>query len=213
MSSLPDPISERHAEVLRAAMRLVAERGLAGASLRALAGRVGMSQPSLYHYFDSKDELIRQIIEHHTRTVLRLPDPPPVLDSIEDLVSAVCQYVLGLYSLEDHVSFVRFLFVVTLEQAAWQDVLRNRFIDGWREDFRRIAAPLVARGDLAQDDVEYAGHLISSPMLVEMLNDRVLLREPMEVTRWIPQIEFLAETLGAGLRARATRLNAERDRA
>ena len=37
---------------------------MAGASLRKLAAKLGMSQPSLYHYFDSKDALVRQIIEH-----------------------------------------------------------------------------------------------------------------------------------------------------
>ena len=41
-------LGERHREVLRVAMHLFAERGYAGASLRELARRLGMQQPSLY---------------------------------------------------------------------------------------------------------------------------------------------------------------------
>src|SRR4051794_2593513 len=54
----------RREEMLDAGLSLISERGVAGASLRKLAARGGMSQPSLYHYFDSKEELVRQIIEH-----------------------------------------------------------------------------------------------------------------------------------------------------
>src|SRR4051812_6281249 len=61
----PDATSPaRREEVLDAGLSLISELGVAGASLRKLAARLGMSQPSLYHYFDSKDELVRQIIEH-----------------------------------------------------------------------------------------------------------------------------------------------------
>ena len=55
-------LSDRHREVLREAMRLFAERGYVGTSLRELARRVGMQQPSLYHYFRSKEELVEQIL-------------------------------------------------------------------------------------------------------------------------------------------------------
>ncbi len=42
-----------------------------GASLRRLAARLGMSQPSLYHYFTSKDELITAILDYSTRKMMR----------------------------------------------------------------------------------------------------------------------------------------------
>ena len=66
---IPDPsqyggaqLPPKHLEVLRVAMRLIAERGYRGASLRELARRVGMQQPSLYHYFESKEDLVEQAI-------------------------------------------------------------------------------------------------------------------------------------------------------
>ena len=44
-------------EILDAAWALCREQGLAGLSLRELAGRVGMRAPSLYSYFESKDAI------------------------------------------------------------------------------------------------------------------------------------------------------------
>jgi AcrR family transcriptional regulator len=45
------------AVIVASAWNLAREHGIAGISLRELAGRVGMRQPSLYEYFDSKDAL------------------------------------------------------------------------------------------------------------------------------------------------------------
>ena len=44
-------------EILEAAWRLARERGLTGWSLREVADAVGMRAPSLYVYFDGKDEI------------------------------------------------------------------------------------------------------------------------------------------------------------
>ena len=62
----------RVAGIVDCAWKLADEHGIAGLSLHALAREVGMRQPSLYGYFDSKDALYdamfadgnRQLIEH-----------------------------------------------------------------------------------------------------------------------------------------------------
>jgi len=45
------------ASIVAHAWALASEEGIGGVSLRALAARVGMRQPSLYEYFDSKHDL------------------------------------------------------------------------------------------------------------------------------------------------------------
>ena len=62
----------RVAGIVDCAWKLAGEHGIAGLSSHALAREVGMRQPSLYGYFDSKDALYdamfadgnRQLIEH-----------------------------------------------------------------------------------------------------------------------------------------------------
>ena len=45
-----------------AAMRLIARLGLEGVTMRAVAAEAGLSYGSLFHYFDSKDELLMHAI-------------------------------------------------------------------------------------------------------------------------------------------------------
>ncbi|MFC4051866.1 TetR/AcrR family transcriptional regulator [Actinomadura syzygii] len=60
-------VAEHRARQLRtlldAARTLVAEEGIEALSLAALARRVGLSRPSLYEYFRSKDDLVAAIVE------------------------------------------------------------------------------------------------------------------------------------------------------
>ncbi|WP_233526279.1 TetR/AcrR family transcriptional regulator [Actinomadura spongiicola] len=67
--------------LLDAARALVAEEGIEALSLAALARRVGLSRPSLYEYFRSKDDLVAAIVEEelprwaaHVETALAGPD-------------------------------------------------------------------------------------------------------------------------------------------
>lgn len=54
--------SETREEIKETARALLAQKGAAGLSLRAIAGRMGMTAPGLYHYFDSINDLITALI-------------------------------------------------------------------------------------------------------------------------------------------------------
>ncbi|MER5391973.1 helix-turn-helix domain-containing protein [Saccharopolyspora sp. NPDC002686] len=53
----------RRAEILQAAMSVIAERGYRGASLSAVAERVGMTQQGLLHYFPTREALLIAVLE------------------------------------------------------------------------------------------------------------------------------------------------------
>jgi AcrR family transcriptional regulator len=52
----------READLLRAATRLFRERGFHATSMQDLAEALGMNRGSLYHYIDSKDDLLWSIL-------------------------------------------------------------------------------------------------------------------------------------------------------
>ena len=56
-----DPPAKR--EILRAALKLFAERGLAATSIRDIAEESGYTNPALYKHFTSKDELALRLFE------------------------------------------------------------------------------------------------------------------------------------------------------
>jgi AcrR family transcriptional regulator len=60
----------RLAKVLHYAARIFCEKGYEGASMRDLSRAAGMSLAGLYHYFDSKEELLYLIQKHTFRTII-----------------------------------------------------------------------------------------------------------------------------------------------
>jgi AcrR family transcriptional regulator len=58
---------ERRAEIVRAALEVIAERGYRGASLAAVAERVGLTQQGLLHHFPTKDALLVAVLEERDR--------------------------------------------------------------------------------------------------------------------------------------------------
>ncbi|MGW7516167.1 TetR/AcrR family transcriptional regulator [Streptomyces sp. NPDC054796] len=58
---------ERRAEIVGAALEVIAERGYRGASLGAVAERVGLTQQGLLHYFPTKEELLVAVLEERDR--------------------------------------------------------------------------------------------------------------------------------------------------
>jgi AcrR family transcriptional regulator len=53
---------ERRAEIVRATLEVIAERGYRGASLAAVAERVGLTQQGLLHHFPTKEALLVAVL-------------------------------------------------------------------------------------------------------------------------------------------------------
>jgi AcrR family transcriptional regulator len=57
---LPGPAAE---DILAAAARLFAEKGFGSTSTREIAAAAGLRQPSLFHYFPSKEAMLQAILD------------------------------------------------------------------------------------------------------------------------------------------------------
>jgi len=75
---MADKVTQRReakvASIVASAWRLAREHGIAGVSLHALAREVGMRQPSLYGYFDSKHALYDAMFADGNRQLLERLD-------------------------------------------------------------------------------------------------------------------------------------------
>jgi len=186
----------RRVEVLETALALIADHGVAGASLRKLATELGMSQPSLYHYFDSKEALVAQIIEHCAQRMLDAGSvPPPV--SREDIPRFCKQMVLTLYSTETHPRFVRFLFVVAFEseqnRALIRDVFQKRLYPGFG-----LLADAFGRNAADREDLRQLTRMVVYALGFPLLEERALFRAPKasaDVLRYAAWVESAAQRL------------------
>jgi AcrR family transcriptional regulator len=86
------------ASIVASAWQLAREYGIGGVSLHALAREVGMRQPSLYEYFDSKDALYDAMFADGNRQllarldVLKLPRDPRA--ALKKFLSAFVAFAL-----------------------------------------------------------------------------------------------------------------------
>jgi AcrR family transcriptional regulator len=73
------PVADRRTALVQAALRVVARDGVAAASTRRIVGEAGMPLASFHYVFESRDELMAQLIEAAVESEQR--DLAPVLSS------------------------------------------------------------------------------------------------------------------------------------
>ena len=76
MRSAPLPTRERQRletrdVILRAALEEIAARGLAGATIEAIARRAGVTRPTIYAHFPRKQDFLRELQSRTERVALR----------------------------------------------------------------------------------------------------------------------------------------------
>lgn len=189
------PATGRHREVLNAAAELIAEHGYGGASLRELARRVGMSQPSLYHYFRTKEDLVLQIIETLAADMQRhapttIPTDPTQFPRI------LANLVRELYDTREHPVYVRAVFAFSRMDPRFGAANRQIFVDSMLAQLRMGLAPFVARGELPEQEcvdlLRMVVHAIGFRLMEELVlfDDRPL---DADVDRYIDYIVTIAE--------------------
>src|SRR5690349_9196969 len=78
---------ERRAEIVGAALEVIAERGYRGASLAAVAEKVGLTQQGLLHHFPTKEALLVAVLEERDQW-----DAVPATQWRVDLLASLVEY-------------------------------------------------------------------------------------------------------------------------
>ncbi len=148
--------------LLDAARALVAEEGIEALSLAALARRVGLSRPSLYEYFRSKDDLVAAIVEEELPRWASLVEA--ALAGPPDLVGKVEAYVRSQLEV---MTDGRHAAAVALVEHALAEPARERIRDGHAQLLRPLARAFAEAGvpepelraELVQGIVDAAANL------------------------------------------------------
>ena len=182
----------KKAAIVAAAWKLAHEQGLAGVSLRALAREVGVRQPSLYEYFDSKHVLYDAMFADGNRELLarleatRLPRDP----------RASLKRLAGVFA------------AFALEDAARRELLFERHIPGFvpsaasyalaEEALGRMVKCVNEAGVTEQGDVDCIVAVIAGLLEAQAANDPA-------GTRWIRHLDRLVDLLVDDAIARSAR--------
>ena len=78
MSTTTNPAGDQRTRILDSALALMGEQGASTTSMRQLAGACDINVATLYHYFPSKSDLLRAVIEErgYGEELDSLVDPP-----------------------------------------------------------------------------------------------------------------------------------------
>lgn len=200
VEGLPTPgghdFSERHREVLAHALRLFAERGYAGASLRELARRLGIQQPSLYHYFRSKDELVEQVLDYFGvggAATMRLEGEPHVPADVADLPATLGLFVRFLYDHTDWPLFVRFLFLLAAENRSFTPRLREMFVERSNELTSILLSHYVDSGQIDREAATHLSRMVTSALALPLIEERLLFPDGTRHPDLDPYFTFVVE--------------------
>lgn len=193
----------RREEVLDAGLSLISELGVAGASLRKLAARLEMSQPSLYHYFDSKDALVRQIIEHCASRMLEAALHVEFPRGIEDIPRFARDAALALWATEQHPRFVRFLFVVAIESPEHRRSIQRVFEERLYPGFGFLA-DAYGRDAQEREDLRLMTRTIAYAMGLALMEERALFGAEAPSSEVLRLGDFIVRASERVLASRAT---------
>jgi AcrR family transcriptional regulator len=191
--------TERHREVLEAALHLIAERGYHGASLRELARRLGMSQPSLYHYFESKEAIVAQIIRHlGTRFFGVRPFPPPPR-RLEDVPELIRWLIFKVYENPDYPVFVRFVFAVSAERPEYREAIYEVYRETATRAAEVLLRPLVDESTMTLREAVFVVRIMTHAIGLALIEDLVLLGEPEPPAELRTYADFVVEVVRLGV--------------
>lgn len=164
--------AQTRAEILEAAWRLAERDGIAGLSLRDLAGEVGMQAPSLYTYFPSKAAIYDEMFAEGFRALDAALDEVTV--DPDDAVGSVAR------SIAAYIDFCR-------ESVARFQLLFTRAAPGWEPSDDAYAVSLASfermTDRLAELGVDDAGHIDLLTALTTGLASQQVANDPGG-TRW-----------------------------
>lgn len=146
MPKIVDHESQR-GKFAEAVIRLVAREGLEGLTMRAVASEAGLSYGSLFHYFDSKDDLLMHAVRYSTSQQSRRVNEFSIRYSgLKALEYLLCDDALvDEASREDSLVWLAFLYKAALKES-FADMHAD-LISGW---LGRIEALLLEAGEAGE---------------------------------------------------------------
>lgn len=154
---------EAQSRILHAALNLFAERSYAQTSMAQIAQAAGMAKGSVYHYFNSKEELLLQLFDQINEQAHHMvPEPNQEVDprtALKEIIDMAFQ------SLQTQLPFFRLIAMLSLQAEVIQG-LQPR-IHQMRQQKLAMYKPLFEKLPVADPEAEmfFLGALMDGMIL------------------------------------------------
>ena len=151
-----------HEQVLDAALRLFADRGIDSTSMDAIAEASGVSKATIYKHWPDKDALCLEVMArvHH------LDEEPPISGDVRaDLVSVLSRWSPE-HRTEMQTRLLPHLIAYSVRNPAFGTAWKSRAMEPPRTHLIKLLKRSVEQGDLPADlDYDLAISLLIGPMI------------------------------------------------
>ena len=166
----------RPKELLDAALDLFVEKGFAATRSEEVASRAGVSKGTLYLYYPSKEELLKEVIRHNV--VNQIAEGLEIVRAFEGSSSELLAYVLHLWW--ERVGETRASGILKLMMSEVRNFpeIAQFWVDEVIAPAHQMIAEIVeagiARGEFRRVNVENTVHALVAPLLFLVMNKHSL---------------------------------------
>ena len=132
-----------------AAMRLIASKGLEGVTMRAVAAEAGLSYGSLFHYFESKDDLLMHAVRYSTSAqTRRVNEYSSQYSGLKALEHLLCDDIIINESSRDAwMVWMTFLYKAAVHKPFAE--MNTELIAGWLDRIAALLTEALASGEIS----------------------------------------------------------------
>lgn len=199
MARTPKVVEDRREHIIDAAMHVFAQKGFMKATNKDIAREAGITPGLIYYYFESKEALLKAIIE--TRSPVRIITslPPQAFElPPEMLLRFLVQRVLGIVESENFIQLLRMMLPEVIHNPAMAPIAAGIF--------QRIIGSLgeyletkMQRGELRRTDAALTAQVFIGSVMGFVLR-RQIIRDPIALQYSHEQIaQSIVETVLQGL--------------
>ncbi len=202
MARTPKTTEDRREQIMDAALRVFASKGFDRASNKDIASEAGITTGLIYHYFASKGELLKSLLEERSplykirQLYTEMETQPP-----EIVLRSLANRVLDL--VED--TKIQHVFRIFLPELLFNKTISSMGLNGIQEGTRFLAdyfQKQMDQGNLRQADASLAAQTFMGGVMGFILR-RQLLHDPMALKYSRAEVvDYLVESTLQGLRPR-----------
>ncbi|MGB8648784.1 MAG: TetR/AcrR family transcriptional regulator [Anaerolineae bacterium] len=178
MARTPKVVKDRREQIIEAALRVFAQKGFARATNKDIAREAGITPGLIYHYFASKQALLKASIELYSPVQVTRSVPPEMLDlPVDALLRSLLKQILDLVE-DDKFMRVMRVFLSELIHNPQVSPLGIPAIQEGTQFLADYLAMKMERGELRRADPNLATQVIMGSVMDIVLR-RQILRDPV----------------------------------
>jgi AcrR family transcriptional regulator len=189
---------EAHRAILAAVVQLLAEHGLGGLTIEAVAARAGVGKTTIYRRWDTKNELVLAAMEQ-----LRPPGPPPDTGSLIGDLSALVAIQRDRLEATQLPRVIPRVLGESLDDPDLHAQLVERAVEPIRAILGEIVRRALERGELREDlDVETMVDILHASPIYALL----MARGALDAVSGVPEriVPLLLEGVSSSSGARGS---------